>query len=200
MTPPTIEVLLLTWKKCACFCTLPKKWRGVVRQGSRQGFLGLIKAERDLTAHVLGNDGPNSHPLGICSFPIAFHGEAVYSWPSGSDSEEVGVEGNICHNTQLKSILCLRLPKTQHNRLGDLNKRHLPVVKVGSPWSPWSRCLKIRFLVRPLLLVAHSCLLAISSLSLPSVSSWRWLLSLFFFLCTRTIGLGLWSSWVHEFT
>ena len=120
MTPPAIDVLLLTWKKCAGFCTLPKNWRGVDRQGGRQGSLGLIKAERNLTAHILGNDGPSSHPLGICSSPIAFHGEAVYSWPSGSDSEEVGVEGNICHNMQLKSIRWLRLPKRQHNRLGDL--------------------------------------------------------------------------------
>lgn len=122
MTPPAIDVLLLTWKKCAGFCTLPKNWRGVDRQGGRQGSLGLIKAERNLTAHILGNDGPSSHPLGICSSPIAFHGEAVYSWPSGSDSEEVGVEGNICHNMQLKSIRWLRLPKRQHNRLGDLKE------------------------------------------------------------------------------
>lgn len=40
---------------------------------------------------------------------------------------------------QLKSIRWLRLPKRQHNRLGDLKRDISPVVKVGSPWSPLSR-------------------------------------------------------------
>lgn len=68
----------------------------------RQGSLEIIRAERDLMVHVLGSDSPILHPWGISPFPTAFHGEAFYSWPCGSNSEVVGVGPKRWYNNAIK--------------------------------------------------------------------------------------------------